>query len=316
MIGHERAGALVGPFDRTAEQFRGVQDADIFRIDGRLHAERAADIAGQHADLVGRRAEDVFQHVLHAEHALAARMQRPLSVGLVEFADRRARLHRRDDETLVDQRKRDDMRGVLHRLGDLGAVAMLEVERDVAGDFVIELRRARLGGVARRDHGGQGLDVERDRFGGVLRLRDGFGDDAGDRIADEAHLVGAQRRARHIFDRRAVAALERQRTFEPAIGLQIGGGEHRQHAGHALGRGGVDAANDSMRLAGADHHRIGLVRLLEVVGIAAFAAHQNGVLFAGDRLADAEFGQRKGALRGSVIHFGDFSAWRGRVRSK
>ena len=93
------------------------------------------------------------------------------------------------------------------------------VERDI----VRALRRkaaARRAWRASRaiDHRRQRLDVERDRFGRILGLRDRLGDHAGDRIADEAHLVGRQRRARRVLDRRAVAALERQIAFEPAIG--------------------------------------------------------------------------------------------------
>ena len=88
MVGDEAAGALVGPFHRPAEHLRGMQDADIFRIGGGLHAERAADIAGEDAELLGLGAEDVAHHVLEAEYALAARMQGPLPVRLVIFADR------------------------------------------------------------------------------------------------------------------------------------------------------------------------------------------------------------------------------------
>ena len=49
-VGDEAARALVGPLDRTAE--RGVQHADIFRKRRRLHAERAADMTGQDANLL------------------------------------------------------------------------------------------------------------------------------------------------------------------------------------------------------------------------------------------------------------------------
>ena len=141
-----------------------------------------------------------------------------------------------------------------------------------------------------------------------LALRDGFRDHAGDRIADETHFVGGQRRARRVFDRRAVAALERQIAFQPAIGGKIGAGQNRQHARHGLGGVGIDAADDPVRLARAHHHRIGLVRQVDIVGVAAFAAHQSRVFFARDRLSDAEFGLRKGGFGGSVIHFGGFTA--------
>ncbi len=70
-VGHERAGAVVGPFHGPAELPRRVQDADIFGIDLRLHAEGAADIAGQHAHLVRLRTQDIGELALHAEHALA-----------------------------------------------------------------------------------------------------------------------------------------------------------------------------------------------------------------------------------------------------
>ena len=53
IVGDEAARALVGPFHRAAELARRMQHADIFGKDRRLHAERAADIAGEHAHLVG-----------------------------------------------------------------------------------------------------------------------------------------------------------------------------------------------------------------------------------------------------------------------
>ena len=108
------------------------------------------------------------------------------------------------------------------------------------GTSVPDLRCAGLHGVARADHRGQRLDVERHRFGGVLGLRDGFGDHAGDRIADVTHLVAGERRPRRIADRRAVAALERQVAFEPAIAGKIGGGETASTPGMALAAVGVD----------------------------------------------------------------------------
>ena len=51
-VGEEAGRALVGPFHRTAERLRRVQDAGIFGIVDVLHAEGAADIGGQDADLV------------------------------------------------------------------------------------------------------------------------------------------------------------------------------------------------------------------------------------------------------------------------
>ena len=40
------------------------------------------------------------------------------------------------------------------------------------------------------DHRRQRLVVDLDQLGGVARLRQRLGDDEGDAVADEAHLVG------------------------------------------------------------------------------------------------------------------------------
>ena len=59
---------------------------------------------------------------------------------------------------------------------------------------------------------------------------------------------------------------------------------------------GVDALDHAVRVAAAHHHRIGLAGKLDVVGVAAVAAHQRRILGARHRLADAEFHQGE-ALR-------------------
>ncbi len=71
MIRHETSGAFVRPFDGTSQHARSVQEADIFWIDCGLHPERSADLAGDDANLVGRRTEYLHQGRLHAVHALA-----------------------------------------------------------------------------------------------------------------------------------------------------------------------------------------------------------------------------------------------------
>ena len=112
MVGHEALEAVGGPLHRPAELLRGMQDRHVFGIDRRLHAERAADIAGQHVHLVGRHAEDVDELALHAERALAADVHRVAAARLVERRDRGARLHRVDHEAAVDQRQLGDVRGL------------------------------------------------------------------------------------------------------------------------------------------------------------------------------------------------------------
>ena len=129
------------------------------------------------------------------------------------------------------------MRRILERLLHLLGIAEVIIERDVVGDVIVKLRRAGLGrflGVGDRR---QRIDVDLDRLGGIAGLHERFGDNKRDRIADIAHLVGHQRGAIGLMERRAVAALQRQRTGEGAIagGDQIGSGPHAEHAGHGFG---------------------------------------------------------------------------------
>ena len=137
-----------------------------------------------------RHAEDIDELALHAERALAADVHRVAAARLVERRDRRARLHRVDDDAAVDQRQPGDVRGSGKRLRDFRGIAVEIVERDVARHVVVELRRAGRRGLARLGDGGQRLDVDLDRFRRILGLRQRLGDHDGDRIADEAHLVG------------------------------------------------------------------------------------------------------------------------------
>ena len=63
---------------------------------------------------------------------------------VLECAERRARLHRIDDDAAVHEFEPGDVgrprEGGVHRVG----VAVMIIERDIAGHVVIELRRAVL----------------------------------------------------------------------------------------------------------------------------------------------------------------------------
>ena len=100
---------------------------------------------------------------------------------------------------------------------ELGGVAIVIVERDIVRDVVVELRRAGLGRLGGVGHGGQRIDVDHHGFGGVARLRQRLGHHEGHGIADKAHLVGHQRRAVGLQQRRAVAVLQRQSAGEGGV---------------------------------------------------------------------------------------------------
>ena len=146
-------------------------------------------------------------------------------------------------------------------------------------------------------------------FGGVARLRQRLGHHEGHGIADEAHLVGHQRRAVGLQQRRAVTVLQRQSADEGGIvGLlrEIGAGPDPEHARHRLGGRGVDAADHPVRVGGAHHPGIGLTGQAEIVGILALAADQGVVFLAADRLPDTVFLQCDSVFqsggRGLILH--------------
>ena len=244
-----------------------MQQADIFGKQHALHAERAADLAGQDVDRLGVDTEAIGDLRAHAADALRTDIKRKAAA--VISRDRGARLHRVHHHAAVQKLQARDMRGRGEGGIDRGGVAEMIVERNVAGHVVVKQRSALARRVFGRYDGGERIDVDLDRFGGVLRGKDGLGDDAGDRIADIAHLVFRQRAAPRLFHRRAVAAFERHIAFERAVALKIGGGIDRKHARHFPGRVGVDGADHAMAVAAAHHHRIGLAGQADVVGIAA-----------------------------------------------
>jgi hypothetical protein len=138
---------------------------------------------------------------------------------------------------------------------------------------------------------GSGSIVEVDRFRRFLGLHRGRGDHAGHRIADEPDLVGRERRPRRLVHRRAVAILQRGETFQRAVtgGRKFRAGIDREHPRHRQRRRSADALDHPVGMAGPYDRRIGLAGKVHIVGIAALALHQNGVLGARNRLADTEF---------------------------
>ncbi len=187
------------------------------------------------------------------------------------------------------------MRRLGERFRHLGGVAVMEIQEDVAGRLVVQLRRAGLRPVRGRRHRRQRVDVEDDRLGRVLRLRHGLGDRERHRLAGIAHARLGERRPPGMMPRRAVAVLRRERAFQgldPGR-LEIGraiDAEHARHLARILEREPPDRA---VRDGRAHHHRIRLAGQVHVIGVAPLAAQQGRILLARDRLAYAEFHQRR-----------------------
>ncbi len=137
--------------------------------------------------------------VLEAERTLVAGVER-VAIGLgIVVAGRRTRLHGADDDAVADQTQARNVGGLGKGFVDLGRVAIVEVDADIAWHVVEHQWRAGLCGCARVGDGGQRFDIDHHRLGGIARLRRRFGDDKGHRIADEAHLVGGERGRTGVF---------------------------------------------------------------------------------------------------------------------
>ena len=127
------------------------------------------------------------------------------------------------------------------------------------------------------------LIVDRDQFGGVLRLREAFGDHQRDRLADMHHALARERRAERHDQLGAVAADERrmQRGRADAGRVQVlcGSAPRRRRARRAPPR----CRSTLMRACACGERtntRVSLVRLRRVLDEAAEPPHQRVVLHA------------------------------------
>ena len=224
-------------------------------------------------------------------------IERPFAARRIVFADRGARFHGVDHHALIGGFKPRDVFRLGEGFGNLGRIAIVIVERDIVRHGIEDQRRAGLHCISGCEHDRQRIDVDRHSLGGVLCLRNGFRDDTDNRIADITNFVAGKGGARRVTDRRSVAALERHVAFERPVGGQIGRGINTEHARHRLRRVGADRADDAVGFTAADDDGVDLAGPVEIIRVAAFAAHQFGIFAAPHRLADAEFGQATGRFR-------------------
>ena len=226
-VGQERFRARRGPLHRPADQLGGQQHQRDLVVDRRLHAEAAADVAGDHAHL----------HLRHLEHGLgelAAERMRALqrgvdgvaAVGRIVVAERAARLHGGGGDAVDHEVMLDHVGGLGERRIGLGLVAGGVDERDVVLAVVEHQRRAGRGGLGGRHHRRQRLVVDLDQLGGVGRLVPGLRHHERHVVADPAHPVLDQRRVLRPVHRRAVAPLHAagDRQVAEAGGRPVGAG--------------------------------------------------------------------------------------------
>ncbi len=259
----------------------------MLRILPALRAEAAADVAGDHADLVLGDAQDVGgQRGSHAMRVLHVGVERVALLARVPGAESAARLHVLRVDTCDDVAPADHARGAAE--GGLGrrAVADLVDVRDVVGALLPH--RGAPHRVRRRGHRGKRLVVDLQQLGCVLGLGEGVGHDHRDRIPDVARALTRQAVVGRRPHRRAVGPLALEGHLHRAKLGDVGAGEDGQHAGRAPRAGGVDGHDPRVGVDRAHDHGVCLAGQVHVVVKAPSAPHEADVLEPLDRLADSE----------------------------
>src|SRR5215472_10591817 len=109
------------------------------------------------------------------------------SLARVVFANVTARLHRGDDNTVVDELEHDAVARSAHRLCHCSAVADLPVEAEVAWCLITHQRLSRLYGANGVDRGWEWLVVDRDQLRSIPRRGEALRHHHRDRVADMPH---------------------------------------------------------------------------------------------------------------------------------
>ena len=272
--GGEVLGAVLGPLHRPAGDHRADDGAHVARVDRDLVAEAAADVGRDDPDAVLGDAGVVGVQRAVRVRRLGRAREGELLLDAVVVGHRaagleRRRVHPREDDLLLDRdlRPREDR-------GGLGGVAGLPVEAVVVGlalDVVTDQRRLRVERMAYVDDRLEHVVLDVDQLervpGGIPVL----GDDEGDLLALEPDLVRGQHRldvareGRHPRE----AALGEHRAGDDGLDLRV-----------RLGGGGVDADQPGVGHRRAEHGEVEHPRQLDVVAVAALAAHEPLVLLA------------------------------------
>ncbi len=227
--------AFADPFDRPAD-FRGREgDHRFFGVVELFDAETAADVRRHDAQLVLRNVENERAHQqAYDVRELARRPKRVMFGRRVVFRDRRARLHRIADETIVDQADAGNVRRPAERRIGRGLVSDRPVAAKIVRYVVEQQRRIALDGIEHADHSRQHFVFDGDRLGGDLSLFARLRHHERDRIADVPDFALSQCRVRRLLHRQAVLSGNAPAAWQSADAgrLEVIAGHYRQYARH------------------------------------------------------------------------------------
>ena len=287
-VGEERLGAVGGPLDRTVDLL-GRPGADrLLGVDEDFRAEAAADVGGDHAQLVlGREADEGRQHQTRDMRVLARGVERHRVGAGIVIADRRAGLHRVRDQPVVDEVELGDMRGLGEGGVGGGLVAEVPVIAGVVGRGFVNIGAA--DSLLQIDHGRQHAVVDVDLLGRVARLRIAVGDDDRDGVADIAHLALRQRGMGARLHRRTILGMDHPAADQAAdlVGRDVMAGKDGDHAGRGGGFGEIDGVDRGVRVRRTQEIGVRLARTIDVIDVAALAGDETNVFRALDGSAEA-----------------------------
>ena len=285
----EFLAALGAPLHGPLQHLGGPHHDRLVGLDVGAHAEAAADIAHQHADLVlGHLEDDVGQRVARDRGILAADMDDDAIA--FPLGHHGARLHGVHDQPLMDDVDLDGMGGRLERFIGLGGIAEAIEAHGIARGALPDLRRVGLQRILDLADRRQRIVFDLDQLGGVLGLAAALGHDRHHALAQEAHDLMGQRAARRHVGLLAVGIGEHRGQGEvtAAFLFHVGPGEDVDHAGRLAGGLGVDLHDPGMGVRRAHQHHVALPGARQIVGESAGAGQKPIVFDALDVLSLAE----------------------------
>ena len=258
---HQVLAAAFDPAHRAPEPAGEKRDQQVFGVDMALAAKAAADVErdAPHPRLGQTQQRSGF--AAHPVHHLGRGPDRHRLGARIIGGDDPAALHRHRRIAMMVKAAFEPVRRCgQHRVGL--APPDRKGPHEVGLEPVVDDRAVRPQRRFGIDHRRQFFEVQPDRFGRVLGLVAGLGDDDRDRLADMAHLVVRQERLLRIeefvLDDRGPFARHR----DLALGhrrqqlQQIGAIERQHDAGHRGGARKVDRADAGMRRRAAHQHRV------------------------------------------------------------
>ena len=294
-------GAPLCPLHRSVELAREQAARDELRVRRDLVPEPAADVLGDHAELVGADTHRGRHHDHGEPGELVVRRDRPLPGPPVELDEGAVELERRRVEAVeMELGDRNDVVGLCEGGVDVAPLPDARVGQVPAG-FLVEHGRAVLERLPRVHHDLERVVVDDDELGGVSGELARLGNDGRDGLADVAHLADRERVVLH-------ASARLGGDLEERIGedRDLVAGQRPVDAGQLECGADVDGLDPRVRVRRAHEVEVAHPVPLDVVEEDALPLDEPPVLLARDALPDEPLLEGRGLFRGGDAHAAPF----------